>query len=136
MLAENAALNGRRKSSGNDDAGEHRLIQIAHDLFDREGHSGNRRVKGRSDPGSSADRQQASQIVFRERGGPNQKARNPGANLNRRAFTSERSAGADLQCADEKLTDGRVKQGEFTAPDGVGYFGLWDAAAACARDDI
>ena len=57
VLAEHAALDDGGERRGDDDAGEHGLIELADDLLDRERDGGDRRVERRGDAGRGADRE-------------------------------------------------------------------------------
>jgi hypothetical protein len=97
VVAEDGVLDHGSEGRGHNDAGEHGLVQVADQLFKREGDGGDGRIEGGGDARRHADRGHAPAVLGAEPGSAGQHAADAGADLHRGPFKAQRSAGADLQ---------------------------------------
>ena len=81
VFAEDAVLHNSGQRGGDDDAGEHGLVEVADQFFKRESDGGDGRVEGRGNAGCHADRGQAAAVLGAEAGGASQHAADACANL-------------------------------------------------------
>ena len=66
MLTEYAALDYGGESGSDNDARKHGLVEVADDLFQREGHSGDRRIEGGGNAGGDSNRSHTALVLPRE----------------------------------------------------------------------
>ena len=135
VFAEDTVFDDGGQCGGDDDAGEHGLVEVADQLFERKGDGGDGRVEGRGDAGRHADRGQAAAVFGAETGGAGQHAADAGANLHGWALQAERGAGADLDCAKNEFADG-LAHGDVAVAQRVGHFDLGNAAACRGGGEV
>ena len=97
--AEYGVLDDGSQGGGDDDAGEHGLVEVADQFFKREGNGGDGSVEGGGNAGGHADGGHATAVLGAEPGSAGQHAADAGADLNGRSLKAQRGAGADLQGA-------------------------------------
>ena len=126
--AQNRVFDDSRQRGGDNHAGKHGLVEVADQFFKREGYGGNRRVKGRGDARRHAHGSHAAGVLGAEPGHARQHAADARAHLHRRSFKAQRSAGANLEGAQNKLADCLADRDQ-AVPQGVGHLHLRNAAA-------
>ena len=104
--AQNRVFDNGGQRGGDNDAGEHGLVEVADQFLKGEGDGGNGRVKGSGDARRHAHGSHAAGVLGAESGQAGQHAADARAHLHRRSFKAQRSAGADLEGAQDKLADG------------------------------
>jgi hypothetical protein len=135
VCAQHTSLDHGGERGGDDDSRENRLVELADDLFDRECHGGDRGVERRRDPGRCAYGQETPTPLCRDRCELSEEAGEPGADLDGRAFATERPAGANLNGAEDELSE-RVAHGHNPLARRVGDLHLRNAAPSRAGDDV
>src|SRR4051812_5629175 len=135
MLAEHAPLDDRGERRCDDDPRKHRLVEVADDLLEREGHGSDRRVERGRHAGGRTDREESRRVLARERRGSAELTDHAGANVDGRALSAERRAGADLKRGEEELTD-RIPKRHSASLHGIGDLDLRNATSARVRDDL
>src|SRR3954454_11447512 len=110
MLSKNAALDRGGDRSRYDHSGQHCLIEVADNFFQRESHGGDRRVECRRDTCGHSDRSHSSLTLARQIRNPTQEVRYPRTNLNCRTLASQRGSTSYLQDSQYKFAE-RVAKG-------------------------
>src|SRR5690348_16540190 len=135
MFAENAAFDSGGDGGGDDDAGENGLIEIADDFLDSESHGRDRCVKGGGNSGGGTDRDEALEVLLRERECPTEKTRDARTDVHCRSLASKRSAASYLHHADQEFTQYIAKR-QPPALDRVCDLDFRYAAASRAGDEV
>ena len=111
------------------DGTQHRRVEVAHDLLEREQDGGHGRVEGRRQGRGSADGHQRADPLRSQSQPPAEDRCQTGSNLHRRAFAAQRDAGCQRDRTAEEFPDRCPKSDEAVAQE-QGGFGLRDSAAA------
>ena len=94
-----------RKCCRDDNAGKHGLVEVADQFFQCECDRGDGCVEGSGDAGCHANRGHAAAVLRAQPRRARHQAADAGADLHGRSFKAQRTAGADLECAEDKFAD-------------------------------
>ena len=129
FVAEQQVEHDPRGGRAQHDGTQHRRVEIAHHLLEREKDRRDGRVEGRRQGRGSSDGHQRPD-PFRSQSQPPAEDRcQTRSNLDRRAFAAQRDAGCQRDRTAEEFPDHRPKADEAVAQEQCG-FGLRDSAAA------
>ena len=133
IVTEDEVEHHPRRGGCEHDRAEHGRVQIAHDLFEREEHRGDRSVECGGERGGSADGNQGSDLQSAQSESPRDDGCESGPHVDRGSLTSEwDSAGERNGAADELAHHGSERDAAVVNEERGAR--LWNAAPARERE--